>query len=68
MPHKPYIMFPIIYLTCIRNFLTVLHKDLFSNNFRYEESFWVLTNNILRIQMRQDKVSDHIQEVINFKL
>jgi len=55
MLHKLIMMFPIIYLTCVRNFTMILHKYFFSNNFRNKESFWVLTNNILRIHKQQGK-------------
>lgn len=36
-----------IYLTSIGDFITVLHKDLLSNNLSHKKSFRVLTSNIL---------------------
>lgn len=38
------------YLTCIRNFVSVLHKYLLSNNLSNKESLWVLAHNILEIK------------------
>lgn len=37
------------YLRCIRNFVTILHKNLLSNNFTHKESFWMLTSDVLII-------------------
>lgn len=51
------IMVSIIYLTCIGNFVAVLHKDLLSYNFSNKESFWMLTNYVLIIHNHQSKWS-----------
>lgn len=52
------------YLTCVGNFLAVLHKNLFSNNFSQKESFWMLTSNPLIINKREsiDIESDNYGE------
>lgn len=36
-----------IYLTRVRNFITKLHEDFFSNNLADEESFRMLTSYVL---------------------
>lgn len=35
-------------LACIRNFITVLHKDFFPDDFSNKKSFWVLTSDVLK--------------------
>lgn len=44
-----------MHLTCIRNFIAVLHKYLFSDNFRNKKPFWMLTDYVLKTQKKQGK-------------
>lgn len=44
-----------MHLTCIRNFIAILHEYLFSDKFWNKKSFWMLTYNVLKTHKKKVK-------------